>query len=307
MSIAYIGSILMEKIKNKECLGCGKELVGKQRKYCSKQCYKKDNRDKDKIYREKNKDKAKKYRDKNKERDRLTLKIWYQKNKDKVKLYQEKHRGKIKKNAKIYQKKNKEKIAEKKKIYCSVNVDKLKKKKQEYQDKNRTKISSQTKTYREKNKKILAEKRKVYRKNNKDKIRATQRKCRKERLKKDPMFRLNHNISGYIRLSLKNRGLSKKRKHWEDIVGYTVYELKEHLEKQFKSGMTWDNREEWQIDHIIPISFFEFRSMEDVEFRYCWSLDNLQPLWSSENLRKHNTIIMASKKESDTTTITSAT
>ena len=55
--------------------------------------------------------------------------------------------------------------------------------------------------------------------------------------------------------------------------------------------MTWDNHGEWHIDHIVPISFFEYDSTDDVEFKYCWSLYNLQPLWSGENLRKYNNLV----------------
>ena len=35
-----------------------------------------------------------------------------------------------------------------------------------------------------------------------------------------------------------------------DIIGCSPYDLKEHLEKQFVSGMTWENRNEWHMDHI---------------------------------------------------------
>ena len=39
-------------------------------------------------------------------------------------------------------------------------------------------------------------------------------------------------------------------------------------------------------NHIIPQSFFEFQSTDDVEFRMCWRLENLQPLWAFDNLSK---------------------
>jgi len=67
---------------------------------------------------------------------------------------------------------------------------------------------------------------------------------------------------------------------------------KNHLEKQFKDGMTWDNYGDWHIDHIRPISSFNFKSYEDKEFKECWDLNNLQPLWAEENIRKHNRILL---------------
>ena len=56
--------------------------------------------------------------------------------------------------------------------------------------------------------------------------------------------------------------------------------------------MSWDNygRNGWEIDHIKPISSFNFNSYKDKEFKECWSLENLQPLWAEENIRKSNKI-----------------
>jgi len=80
--------------------------------------------------------------------------------------------------------------------------------------------------------------------------------------------------------------LSKNKRHWEDLISYTFQELKEHIEGLFVDGMTWDNYGDWHIDHKIPQSFFKFKSTDDTEFKYCWSLDNLQPLWAVDNLKK---------------------
>lgn len=50
--------------------------------------------------------------------------------------------------------------------------------------------------------------------------------------------------------------------------------------------MIWDNYGEWHIDHIIPISKFHFESFEDEGFKKAWALNNLQPLWANENMKK---------------------
>ena len=92
----------------------------------------------------------------------------------------------------------------------------------------------------------------------------------------NPMFRLNESISANLYHALKS---SKLENHWEILVGYTLKQLKEHLESQFDENMTWDNYGEyWEIDHIIPINTFNFISYEDKEFKICWSLINLRPL-----------------------------
>ncbi len=56
------------------------------------------------------------------------------------------------------------------------------------------------------------------------------------------------------------------------------------LEKQFKSGMTWENRSLWHIDHKRPVSSFDLTKPE--EQKLCFHYTNLQPLWAVENLRK---------------------
>jgi len=52
--------------------------------------------------------------------------------------------------------------------------------------------------------------------------------------------------------------------------------------------MTWANYGEWHIDHKRPISSFNIVSVDCKEFGECWALENLQPLWADENLRKSN-------------------
>ncbi len=81
---------------------------------------------------------------------------------------------------------------------------------------------------------------------------------------------------------------------------YTVQELISHIEKLFVGGMCWENYGDWHLDHIIPISLFTFNSYDHPEFKECWALSNLQPLWSTSreidgvlhigNLNKNNRI-----------------
>ena len=47
-------------------------------------------------------------------------------------------------------------------------------------------------------------------------------------------------------------------------------------------------RGEWHIDHIIPKSVFNFTKPEHEDFKRCWALKNLQPLWAEENISKFN-------------------
>lgn len=51
--------------------------------------------------------------------------------------------------------------------------------------------------------------------------------------------------------------------------------------------MTWENRGEWHIDHIIPLAS---ASTEEELLALC-HYTNLQPLWAFDNLSKGAKII----------------
>lgn len=67
-------------------------------------------------------------------------------------------------------------------------------------------------------------------------------------------------------------------------LGYSLHDLREHLERQFQAGMSWDNYGDWHIDHIVPVSSFVSKGIEDPKIVN--ALSNLRPLWASENFAK---------------------
>jgi hypothetical protein len=123
-----------------------------------------------------------------------------------------------------------------------------------------------------------------YNKDNWNKILEYNRKYYDKKIKNNIFHKLNRSIRTKMVRTLHNG--SKNRQKWELLVGYTVQDLKKHLEKQFKNGMTWDNYGKWHIDHIKPISKFKYNNPVDIDFKECWSLSNLQPLWAKENISK---------------------
>jgi hypothetical protein len=100
--------------------------------------------------------------------------------------------------------------------------------------------------------------------------------------------KLNDAIKTGIYKGLKH---NKNGHKWESLVGYTLQDLMVHLEMQFQPGMTWDNYGEWHVDHRIPKAAFTFTNPCDSSFLICWGLDNLQPMWASENMSKRDKII----------------
>lgn len=121
----------------------------------------------------------------------------------------------------------------------------------------------------------------------------------KERLKLDSEFRFKFNLSSLIRFRLK----TKNKEKTIDILPYSIVELKAHIESKFTDGMTWDNYGKWHIDHIIPQSTFKFTTSKCPDFIKCWDLNNLQPLWAIDNLRKSNRVVSLPIKKSHGQTV----
>ena len=68
-------------------------------------------------------------------------------------------------------------------------------------------------------------------------------------------------------------------------IGYNQDGFEEHIERQFKDGMTWDNYgDAWEIDHIIPIKWYLDNGETDPSIIN--ALTNLRPLSVEENRAK---------------------
>jgi hypothetical protein len=121
------------------------------------------------------------------------------------------------------------------------------------------------------------------------KVRAYKREYARNKLHTDAQYRLNQVFSSAIYDALRNKS-GKLNKTWRELVGYDGEALKSHLEKRFTQGMTWGNygMHGWHIDHIIPISAFHYESPHDIDFKKCWALKNLRPLWAADNLKKND-------------------
>ena len=156
-----------------------------------------------------------------------------------------------------------------------------------YRKKNKKRLDEYTKNWYENNKEHRKEYLKKYREKNADKIRETKRNYEKTRKSNDPLYKLISNFRTAIYQVLKEINV-KKNGHYFDILKYTPQQLIEHLEKQFSGEMTWDNYGLWHVDHKHPISLYNIKEIGDDEFLKCWSLDNLQPMWGSENIKKSN-------------------
>lgn len=106
----------------------------------------------------------------------------------------------------------------------------------------------------------------------------------------DLEFTLKHRVRSLIRVTLKN---GREGMRMRELLGYTARELMAHLERQFTRGMSWQKfmAGEIHIDHIVPAAAFECVAGGLQEFRACWALSNLRPMWASENLAKSDKVL----------------
>jgi hypothetical protein len=185
-----------------------------------------------------------------KECDNEDVKKWRQKNKEKIKLQKQRY------TKKHYQK----------------NLERGKK----YRENNKEKNLTRSSNWRKENKEYFIK----YYQENKTKI----SKQSSERKKTNVLFKLSSLYRSRINKIL---GSNKNNTTFE-IIGCSPEILKEHLEKQFTNGMSWDNHGlfGWHIDHIIPLSS---ANTEEELYKLC-RYTNLQPLWAKDNLSKSDKI-----------------
>jgi hypothetical protein len=200
------------------------------------------------------------------------------KDKNKISSYQKsrylKNKNTLLKNAKTYRDKNKEKIS----LY-----------KKQYRIKNVKTIKNKEKKYREANKKTLQKRKKVYRIKNKESINS----YFLAKYKNDYNYKISHLVRNRINKVVKQ---NTKSDSTFKLLGCAIDFLREHLEKQFKEGMTWDNYGKgWHIDHIKPCAAFDLTDPE--QQKECFHYSNLQPLWAEENLSKGAKILCHTQTE----------
>lgn len=102
-----------------------------------------------------------------------------------------------------------------------------------------------------------------------------------KKMASDPVYAISFVVRGSIRDAIKRMGYTKRNRSYQ-ILGCSWEFLKGYFEAKFQPGMTWENRGQWEVDHIVPISS---AVTEDDVIRLN-HYTNLQPLWVSDNRSK---------------------
>ncbi|MCK5127698.1 MAG: hypothetical protein KAR42_15680 [candidate division Zixibacteria bacterium] len=105
----------------------------------------------------------------------------------------------------------------------------------------------------------------------------------RERRRTDPDFQAASSLRNMLGGVMRRIGATKSESS-SKILGYSASDLRKHIESKFKPGMGWRNRSDWHIDHKKPIAIFLKEGITDPAIIN--ALDNLQPLWAIDNLRK---------------------
>lgn len=99
-------------------------------------------------------------------------------------------------------------------------------------------------------------------------------------------YRVKKNLR--IRLNKALKGKLKNSSAWTDA-GLSMGEFIKYIESRFTKDMTWETYgKTWEIDHIIPMSFFNLESKEQSKISVHYT--NLQPLNRVDNSKKNKKI-----------------
>lgn len=105
----------------------------------------------------------------------------------------------------------------------------------------------------------------------------------KERYESDILYATRCRLRGRMRSAVRSQS-ARKSCSYVELIGCSQHQLASHLESLFSDGMSWDNRSQWHIDHIIPVSSFDLTTAEGQKAAFHYT--NLRPLWARDNQRK---------------------
>lgn len=121
-----------------------------------------------------------------------------------------------------------------------------------------------------------------YKNNNKDKVRESENIRVKLKRVNDPQYNIKESL------------VKKTREHliqdkWVNIIGCTSKQFRTWFEYCFTTDINWDTLDNWECDHVIPLSYFDLNNDNEYKLASHWT--NIRPLLSKENKIKGNKIL----------------
>ena len=129
---------------------------------------------------------------------------------------------------------------------------------------------------------------------NKQKMRQYYREYNVQRRKDDPTFLLVGRLRSRLYSACQE---AASPRYWS--AAWTGLEtcglLRDYIESHFVEGMSWDNRTEWHIDHLMPLRGDVVDLHNIAHQAAVCHYSNLLPVWGPENLKKKNTYTAEAK------------
>lgn len=137
-------------------------------------------------------------------------------------------------------------------------------------------------------KKCSSDKRKEHYINNKTAIIKQTNNYKVEKMKRDPIFKLEQRLRIRIYQAFTSQNLNKNNRTWK-YINCSPYFFQKWIEFQLYDGMTLENYGKiWHIDHVIPCASFDLSN--DIEVRKCFEWKNLRPYLAHKNKTKSDKI-----------------
>lgn len=122
-------------------------------------------------------------------------------------------------------------------------------------------------------------------KQNPELVKEVRRRSNKRR-KFNPAYVLVNRLRA--RMSDLFKGGTKKSARTKELVGCDHHTFRLLIENRFLTGMTWENRSQWHVDHRVPCALFDLSIPEQQSL--CFHFSNLVPRWAADNIRKHKRV-----------------
>lgn len=177
------------------------------------------------------------------------------------------------------------------KKYRAENAELIKIKQKQYYDENRDELLEKNKLYRDNNIDKINLQRQQYRSQEHIKAHVKQKNAeylpiKKEKIKQRRKTDLNFRLSEILRSKI-HKMIKGRETTYKNLIGCDSEWFKKWIEYQFDENMSWSNLGTyWEIDHILPITQFNFENKEDEKICFNWT--NYQPLEKKTNKKKSN-------------------
>ena len=107
----------------------------------------------------------------------------------------------------------------------------------------------------------------------------------RNRWKNNLDYRIKGKLRNHINRMIRMAKQKKIGRRTTMFLGVPMAIAKQKIESCFRDGMTWENHGElWEIDHIVPLSHFDFAN--EYQLLMANHISNLQPLLKKENREK---------------------